>query len=90
MPQRLGGTNPTVRAAQMIGTSLLGVSGLLIGFGVLMSKYQPGAWSNVSAHPGWLAAAAGLTCLTAVSVQARGRKRASPAEPDAEGEPAVG
>lgn len=78
------------RLTTVIGTSVLGVSGLLIGFGVLMSKHQPGAWSNVSAHPGWLAAAAGLICLTAVSVQARGRKRASPAEPDADGEPAFG
>lgn len=62
------------KLTMVLGTSVIGVGLISTGGGIMVAKYMPEKWDAVQANAPWLAAAAGILLLAAISFQARGSR----------------
>jgi len=62
------------RFTTIVGTCLLGVLGLAVGAGILISAYLPGVWAFMIVKSTWFIGAASLYLLGALLFQARSRR----------------
>ena len=71
------------RFTTVMGTSLLGVLLLGIGIGVMLWRYQPNLWSQLSSRPDWYVIGAGVLLIGAAWKQLRPGKLKLAAPPPA-------
>ncbi|UCD27972.1 MAG: hypothetical protein JSV03_12840 [Planctomycetota bacterium] len=62
------------RFTTIVGTSLLGVLGLVVGIGIFVSMHLPGVWTFIEAKSAWFLGAVVLYLMGALLFQARNQR----------------
>lgn len=69
------------RFTTVVGTSVIGVSALALGLGLVISTHWPSLWANLVGHAAWSLAGLGVLLVVSLSYQLRGRRPITVAPP---------